>query len=414
MSDELRDQAEGILTSQAEKTLVFRPVFDLGSGEASHRQPAERDLVPLIEAYYSRLSPAMRQSYAPPESLVQMCLANYDPHFLFLVDQQKQGSQADKVQGLLVFNQDTTVNRKEVKEANGELSLARETKVLLHHLSVLNEAALDEYVDLGLDFIWKTMHCTSIKAQLHHFMQEDPKAPGTQKLRGNDALKSLFKKRVFRWKTLKNERNGFRIETLEGPNCHYKEQLRPETAFIYRRGLQKSDIHKDSVNISIANRLSVGPAAKPTEGRSQGAAMSLSSLVADVINLRRNNPDAKPYSATLDTEADDRYANLRRQISNNAMRDCMAGVSRSVSSWQDGATQVRLIRIITKRAHVPCRSRSRSTWRRVALSLRTPARCRWASKWCSTCALRTRRSWRSSTQRTYSSRSTSCRAWTAP
>ena len=59
-SDELRDQAEGILTSQAEKTLVFRPVFDLGSGEASHKQPAERDLVPLIEAYYSRLSPAMR------------------------------------------------------------------------------------------------------------------------------------------------------------------------------------------------------------------------------------------------------------------------------------------------------------------------------------------------------------------
>ena len=62
------------------------------------------------------------------------------------------------------------------------------------------------------------MHCVSIKVNLHHYMQEDDKNPGQQKLKGNETLKQIFKKRNFRWKTLKNELNGLRIETWEGVN----------------------------------------------------------------------------------------------------------------------------------------------------------------------------------------------------
>ncbi len=54
-------------------------------------------------------------------------------------------------------------------------------------------------------------------------MQDDEKKPGEQKLKGNDTLKSIFKKRIFRWKTLKNEMNGLRIETWEGANGTFKE-----------------------------------------------------------------------------------------------------------------------------------------------------------------------------------------------
>ena len=92
------------------------------------------------------------------------------------------------------------------------------------------------------------MHCYAIRVQLHHFHQEDP-ATGQTKLKGNDILKNLYKKRVFRWKTLKNEMStGQRIEVLEGLNVTFKEQLNPASAFIYRRGLTKEDICKDTLN----------------------------------------------------------------------------------------------------------------------------------------------------------------------
>ena len=65
-----------------------------------------------------------------------------------------------------------------VDENNVQVEFARETKVQLHHLSSIDEAFLEDTVDLGLDYIWKTMHCASIKINLHYYMQEDEKKPG--------------------------------------------------------------------------------------------------------------------------------------------------------------------------------------------------------------------------------------------
>ena len=144
------------------------------------------------------------------------------------------------------------------------INVTRNSKVMLHHLSAVDESMLEEFIDLGLDFIWKTMHCSGIKINLHHYMQEDVKNPGTQKLMGNATLKSILKTRTFRWKTLRNEQNGYRIETWEGANGTFKEQLKPDTAFIYRRGLAKGDLLKDTINISVLNKVVVG-AAKLTQ-----------------------------------------------------------------------------------------------------------------------------------------------------
>ena len=99
--------------------------------------------------------------------------------------------------------------------------------MLLHHLSSLDENLIEEVADLGLDYIWKTMHCNAIRVQLHHYKQPDPKT-GEEKFKGSEVLKSLYKKRVFRWKTLKNEPNtGSRIEVMEALNMTFKEQLNP-------------------------------------------------------------------------------------------------------------------------------------------------------------------------------------------
>ena len=84
------------------------------------------------------------------------------------------------------------------------MDIKRETKVLLHQLSAVDEELQEEIMDLGLDYIWKTMHCQAIRVQLHHYEQLD-EASGVMKLKGNEVLKNFYKKRVFRWKTLKNE-----------------------------------------------------------------------------------------------------------------------------------------------------------------------------------------------------------------
>ena len=52
--------------------------------------------------------------------------------------------------------------------------------------------------------------------------------------------------------------NGPRIETWEGANCGFKDQLQPETAFIFRRDLAKADLFKETVTVNIRNTISFG------------------------------------------------------------------------------------------------------------------------------------------------------------
>ena len=69
----------------------------------------------MLEAYYKLLSDSLRQSYAPPESLVEACMNGYDAQFMFLMRQEKSGnSSRDRVKGLLVFSQENNINRKPI------------------------------------------------------------------------------------------------------------------------------------------------------------------------------------------------------------------------------------------------------------------------------------------------------------
>lgn len=79
---------------------------------------------------------------------------------------------------------------------------------------------------------------------------------------------------------------GLRIETWEGPNTLFKEQLKPESAFMYRRGLAKADINKDSVNISIRNVIKIGGKVDPS-APSVATLPSLSSILTDLIDHRK-------------------------------------------------------------------------------------------------------------------------------
>ena len=70
------------------------------------------------------------------------------------------------------------VRKPVVDEAALRVSFSRETKVTLHHLTAVDESILEECIDLGLDYIWKTMHCATIRVNLHHYLQNDDKNPG--------------------------------------------------------------------------------------------------------------------------------------------------------------------------------------------------------------------------------------------
>ena len=93
------------------------------------------------------------------------------------------------------------------------------------------------------------MHCSSIRIQLLH--SADPSDPDS-KPQANQTMKKLLKQRCFKWKTLKNDIDaGLRVETLEGLNLEYKEQTAVETAFIYRRGLLKTDFMRNTFSMQI-------------------------------------------------------------------------------------------------------------------------------------------------------------------
>jgi hypothetical protein len=139
----------------------------------------------------------MRSSFAPVDMLIDETMKGYDSHFLQLTNQQKQ------TKGMIVFNQDSQ----------------EPTRVNLYNLTANGDfSCYEEVLDLGLDYIWKTMHCSTIRIYLHHFKQKE------DKLAVYAEVKDLLKQRRFKWKTLKNEsKHGIRFEVLEGQNLHHKE-----------------------------------------------------------------------------------------------------------------------------------------------------------------------------------------------
>lgn len=145
---------------------------------------------------FSMLPTNMHKSFGPIDYLIEEATNGYDSHFLQLTNSKKE------VKGMMVFNQ-----------ASNE-----PTRVNLFHLSSVDTSSYEEVLDLALDFIWKTMHCSSIRVFLHHFRQAE------DKMKVNEEIKALLKQRRFKWKTLKNEvSTGMRIEVMEGLNLEYKE-----------------------------------------------------------------------------------------------------------------------------------------------------------------------------------------------
>ena len=66
----------------------------------------------------------------------------YDPQFFFLMNKQSQ------IKGLLAFNQESNIVRKpEIDNDSCKVSVTRDTKVQLHHISSLDESVLEEFID---------------------------------------------------------------------------------------------------------------------------------------------------------------------------------------------------------------------------------------------------------------------------
>ena len=101
-------------------------------------------------------------SFAPAKELIGTAMGGYDAHFLALVDSENanQALNINSMRGLLVFNQDSATG----VDVEGN----KTTKVSINHISCVNISELELIFDLALDFIWKTMHCASIRIQCHY------------------------------------------------------------------------------------------------------------------------------------------------------------------------------------------------------------------------------------------------------
>jgi hypothetical protein len=157
----ITDQTDSI------KHASFIHLEDSNTATALHRDGTEEGkLEPLIsdESYVFRplgdyqvevpkiissLTPELQKCFAPADTLFKEVLGGYDPHFLLITTAQ------DKVQvkGLLVFNQDSEDS----------------SRVNLYHISAVESGKFEEILDVSLEFIWKSMHNSTIRIFLHHF-----------------------------------------------------------------------------------------------------------------------------------------------------------------------------------------------------------------------------------------------------
>ena len=86
---------------------------------------------------------------------------------------------------------------------------------MVHHLTVIDEKNIDKVWLRGLDYILNNMKCSAIKLYLQHWSQPDPKDQSKMKMQAHPKLKSLMKELKFRWKVLKNDADGTRMEMYE-------------------------------------------------------------------------------------------------------------------------------------------------------------------------------------------------------
>lgn len=120
-------------------------------------------------------------------------------------------------------------------------------------------------------------------------------------------------------------KSGQRIETWEGINTLYKEQLKPETACMHRKGLAKTDLLKETITIHIENAITIGNNLQTA--RPEQSAISTSSIIVDLISMRKKQAEnSLSFTETLDLTSQDRYTGVREKLSTCFDRECMDGI----------------------------------------------------------------------------------------
>ena len=157
------------------------------------------------------------------------------------------------------------------------------------------------------------MHNSTIRIFLHHYKQTEGK------MKVNEEVKNLLKQRRFKWKTLKNEvSTGYRIEVMEGSNLEFKEQMDKDTAFIYRRGLNKDDFKKDTLTLSIQNQ-------KTKDAVKAAPVISISTLISSEWNS-----ECRQAIETL-KDKEDTFSHIREALLAKDIEPIFAPIKQQVS-----------------------------------------------------------------------------------
>ena len=115
-----------------------------------------------VGEYLSKLDPAQRSSFAPLEKLIADSLDGLDLHILVLKDTKDKDAGNDAhIRGLVIFNQESLSS----KLPNGRAAV----KVLLHHVSAIDQQNRETIFDMAMDYIWKFMHCAAVRVNVYHF-----------------------------------------------------------------------------------------------------------------------------------------------------------------------------------------------------------------------------------------------------
>lgn len=158
----------------------------------------------------------------------------------------------------------------------------KQVKVNLYHVTCINKDQFQTVLNQALEYIWTHMHCSVIKLSLYHFQN-----PETGNLQINSDHKNLLKSKGFKWKTVINDvSTGQRVEVMECPNFHHKDQIAADKCVIYRKGLTREDVHKEPFTMQVKSLMTIGN--ETTNGSQYGEVQSMCLLLNSLIQYKRD------------------------------------------------------------------------------------------------------------------------------
>lgn len=147
----------------------------------------EEEIEGFLEVYLRKISPEIKESYPMMAEILKRTHNSPEPYFMiYSSDLTKNAFDLLKegIEGLTIFCRESNPNNK---------------RITILHASSIGNLKVSKFIELIIEYIWKTVNCSEIRVELTYLRQGENFEPFSE-------LKKAFcEDNKFKWKTLLND-----------------------------------------------------------------------------------------------------------------------------------------------------------------------------------------------------------------